>query len=133
MDENALKGKNRFVSDGLATDRECRMLMETVKWFGVQGDGYYNNKSPHTEMERFDGITLNRAALLVYFSLLDAKYFELYVKLTEKAKQHLQNYFKLKHELYFTFTHLVCRTAVPGKICKILWPNIRWILIFRSP
>lgn len=118
MDEKALNGKDRFVSDGLATDRECRMLMETVKLFGVQGDGYHNNKSPHTEMERFDGITLSRAALLVYFSLLDSKYLELYLKLTEKVKRHLQNYFKLKRELYFTFTHLVCRTAIPGKICR---------------
>lgn len=118
MDEKALKGKDRFVSDGLATERECRMLVEIVKLFGVQGDGYYDNKSPHTEMERFEGITLSRAALLVYFSLLDAKYLELYLKLTENAKKHIQNYFKLKQELYFTFTHLVCRSAIAGKPAK---------------
>lgn len=114
MDEKALNGKERYVADGLATERECRMLIEIVKLFGVQGDGYYDNKSPHTQMERFEGITINRAALLVYFSLLDSKYLELYLKLTEKAKKHLQNHFKIKRELHFTFTHLVCRSTTPG-------------------
>lgn len=121
MDEKTLKGKDRFVSDGLATERECRMLIEIVKLFGIQGDGYYDNKSPHTKMERFEGITLNRAALLVYFSMLDAKYLQLYLKLTEKAKKHLQNYFKLKQKLYFTFTHLVCRSAISGISIKQLY------------
>lgn len=114
MDAKALKGKDRFVSDGLATERECRMLIEIIKLFGVQGDGYDDKKSPHTEMERFEGITLIRTAFLVYSSLLDSKYLKLYLKLTEKAKRHLQNHFKLKQPLYFSFTHLVCRSTAPG-------------------
>lgn len=114
MDENALNGNDRFVSDGLATEKECRMLIEMVKMFGVLGDGYYDNKSPHTNMEHFEGITLSRAALLVYFSLLDVKYLELYLRLTERARRYLQDYFGLKRELYFAYTHLVCRSAIPG-------------------
>lgn len=144
MDEKTLKGKDRFVSDGLATKKQCKMLMETVMLFGAQGDGYYDNKSPHTEMERFEGITLSRAALLVYFSLLDAKYLELYLKLTEKAKRHLEKIFKLKQELYFAFTHLVCRSVKPGNsftewyalqnfLLNIMqlksWANVRLALI----
>jgi hypothetical protein len=30
----------------------------------VQGDGYKGNKSPHTDFERFEGVTLGRAALV---------------------------------------------------------------------
>lgn len=115
MDRKTLKGKERFVSDGLATDRECRKLIDIVKLFGVHGDGYNDKKSPHTEMERFEGVTLGRAALLVYFSLLDSQSLQLYLNVSERAKKFLQKYFKLKEQLYFAFTHLVCRTTVTGK------------------
>lgn len=30
----------------------------------VQGDGYKGNKSPHSDFERFEGVTLGRAALV---------------------------------------------------------------------
>jgi len=30
----------------------------------VQGDGYKGNKSPHTDFERFEGVSLGRAALV---------------------------------------------------------------------
>lgn len=118
MDEDQLNGKNRFVSDGLVTKSECRTLIEIAQLFAVQGDGYYGKKSPHTDLEKFEGVTLSRIALLVYFSLLDAKYLQLYLNVTEKVKEHLQDYFKLQQELYFSYTHLVCRSALPSKFLK---------------
>lgn len=128
MDEKYLNGRNRFASDGLATKKDCQMLVEIANIFAIQGDGYHDNKSPHTEMEKFEGVTLSRIALLVYFSLLDSKYLELYLKITERAKRHLQSYFKLKKELYFTYTHLVCRSALPGKFLK----NIQYLYPMRD-
>ena len=35
----------------------------------------------------------------------------LYMDLSEQARRYTQLYFNL-HELYFDFTHLVCRTAI---------------------
>lgn len=32
----------------------------------VEGDGYDENKSPHSEHEKFEGITVGRAALVKY-------------------------------------------------------------------
>lgn len=101
------------MADGLATKRECRMLIDLAKRYAIQGDGYYDNKSPHTDMETFEGVTLSRTAFLIYFSLLDAKYLETYLKVTERAKKFLQTYLQLQQNLYFTYTHLVCRSALP--------------------
>lgn len=30
----------------------------------MQGDGYSGNKSPHTDFEKFEGVTLGRVALV---------------------------------------------------------------------
>lgn len=119
MDEKQLNGKNRFVADGLATKRECQMLIALAKRYAVQGDGYYGNISPHTDMEIFEGVTLTRTAFLIYFSLLDAKYLEVYLRVTERAKRFLQTYLNLQQTLYFTYTHLVCRSALPSKYLPI--------------
>lgn len=115
MTEKHLKGPNRFVSESLATVRECRTLVSMAKMFAILGDGYHGKKSPHSAMEQFTGVTINRAVLLVYFGLLDPKHLELLLKITTDARQKVQDYFRLKNELYFTYTHLVCRSALPGK------------------
>ncbi|KAF2885620.1 hypothetical protein ILUMI_20562 [Ignelater luminosus] len=114
MDEKDLNGTKRFVSDGLATENDCKSLLEMVTLFAQQGDGYKGHMSPHTEMEKFEGLTVGRAALLVYFGFLDRKALELYLKITENAKQHLEEQFNLKRKLYFNYTHLVCRSALPN-------------------
>jgi hypothetical protein len=116
MTEKHLQGPNRFVSEGLATTKECKTLVSIAKMFAILGDGYQGKKSPHTVMEKFEGVTLNRTALLVYFGLLDPKYLELYLRLTDTAKVKVQEFFQVKKQLYFTYTHLVCRSALPGKL-----------------
>ena len=37
---------------------------------------------------------------------------ELYLELSERARNYVEKYFNLKKKLYFDFTHLVCRTAL---------------------
>ncbi|KAJ8930442.1 hypothetical protein NQ314_016769 [Rhamnusium bicolor] len=113
MTEKQLQGPKRFVSDGLATTKECRSLIDVAKMFAVLGDGYKGKKSPHSILEKFEGITLSRALFLVYFRLLSPKYLELYLKVTEKVRKHVQEYFKIKETLYFSYTQLVCRSALP--------------------
>nr|CAD7594767.1 unnamed protein product [Timema genevievae] len=63
MGENELNGKRRFVADGFSQERECQVMLELSKIAAVEGDGYSGNISPHTSSERFEGVTLGRAAL----------------------------------------------------------------------
>nr|CAD7463836.1 unnamed protein product [Timema tahoe] len=69
MGENELNGKRRFVADGFSQERECQVMLELSKIAAVEGDGYSGNISPHTSSERFEGVTLGRAALLYYIVL----------------------------------------------------------------
>lgn len=121
MTEKQLHGPNRFVSDGLATKRECDALIYLAKTFARLGDGYDGKKSPHTVMEMFQGITLHRTIFLVYCQLLKSEYLSLYLGLTEEVKKMVREYFKINEKLYFSYTHLVCRSALPGKECVNLW------------
>nr|CAD7428894.1 unnamed protein product [Timema monikensis] len=63
MGENELNGKHRFVADGFSQERECQVMLELSKIAAIEGDGYSGNISPHTSSERFEGVTLGRAAL----------------------------------------------------------------------
>jgi hypothetical protein len=38
--------------------------MQIFQVAAVQGDGYSGNKSPHTHFEKFEGVTVGRAALV---------------------------------------------------------------------
>ncbi|XP_018578753.1 prolyl 3-hydroxylase 1 [Anoplophora glabripennis] len=113
MTEKQLRGQKRFVSDGLATEKECRFLIRLAKMFAKPGDGYDGQKSPHTVMEKFEGITLTRVLFLVYFRLLKSDHLDLYLRLTEDVKKMVTDYFKLKEKLYFSYTQIVCRSAFP--------------------
>ena len=39
----------------------------------------------------------------------------LFYDVSEKARKIVQSYFMLNSTLYFSYTHLVCRTALSGK------------------
>ncbi|XP_066996710.2 prolyl 3-hydroxylase 1 isoform X2 [Anabrus simplex] len=112
MGEKELHGTDRFLADGFAQEYECRKLMEIAQIAAVQGDGYTGNKSPHSEHEKFEGLTLGRAALLVYFGLMDPDDLELYLNISERGRDYVERHFNLKKKLQFNFTHLVCRTAL---------------------
>ncbi|XP_044257307.1 prolyl 3-hydroxylase 1-like [Tribolium madens] len=111
MTEKQLRGPNRFVSEGLATGKECQTLVNTAKMFALSGDGYQGYASPFTTFEKFRGITLSRATALVYFGLLEPQYLQLLLTISELGKTKIEEFFKIKKPLYFTYTHLVCRSA----------------------
>uniref|UniRef100_A0A6P7GKK4 procollagen-proline 3-dioxygenase n=1 Tax=Diabrotica virgifera virgifera TaxID=50390 RepID=A0A6P7GKK4_DIAVI len=112
MNESDLKGAKRVVIDGMTTPKECKSLMEIAKYYAVIGDGY-EGKSPHTKLEKFEGITFNRALFLSYYKMLNLKHLHTFFEVTEKAKELIKVHFKLKGELYFSYTQLVCRSARP--------------------
>ncbi|KAF4533425.1 hypothetical protein B566_EDAN001150 [Ephemera danica] len=111
MGEKELNGTFRFLAEGFASWGECNELLQLAQVAAVQGDGY-NGKSPHTDHEKFEGVTLGRAALLVYFGLMETRVLEMFLKLSERVKNYVERYFNVKEKLYFTFTHLVCRSAI---------------------
>lgn len=83
--------------------------------FAKPGDGYTGKSSPHTPNEKFEGVTINRAALLTYFGLMNRKIMDLYLSITENIKRAVEINFNLKKSLHFAYTHLVCRSAIRGK------------------
>ncbi|XP_019642913.1 PREDICTED: prolyl 3-hydroxylase 2-like isoform X2 [Branchiostoma belcheri] len=107
-----LKGPKRMVADGIASEEECKMLSHLAKG-GTEGNGYEGDKHVHTEFERFDGLTVLQAAELAKRGLVSVDHAEMYLNLSNKARRYVHGYFHMKHQLFFTYTHLVCRTAEP--------------------
>lgn len=86
-------------------------------------DGYKGTvglTSPHTKDELFQGITLSRVGFLVYIGLLRPTYLQLMLRVTEQMRNVLKKKFTLEEHLYFSYTHLVCRSALkhPGNKFK---------------
>lgn len=100
------------MKDDLVNRDECDSLINIIKTFPLIGEGYTGNKSPHTKLETFRGITLSRAALLVQSGLLGAKSLELYLRVTDMIRREVEKFFNLK-DLYFSYTQIVCRAALP--------------------
>lgn len=111
MDEKKLNGSLRFAADGFVTNQECEELIYLASNAAVNGDGYNGRPTPHTEFETFEGLSVGRAAVLVKLGLLSVDKVQLLIDVSERSRQYIKEYFNLKRELYFSYTHLVCRTA----------------------
>lgn len=72
-------------------------------------------------------------ALLTFWSFIQAalnkkvpiEEAELYFNLSDKVRQFTEDYFQLDTPLYFSYSHLVCRTSLLGK-----WDVNRQLIIF---
>lgn len=53
---------------------------------------------------------------LAYYGILEPKLLKLILRVTETARQETQRIVQVNQHLYITYTHLVCRTALPGYI-----------------
>lgn len=113
MKDKDLNGSLRFAADGLASQQECEKMISLAREGALHGDGYNGKHSPHTEFEMFEGLTIGRAAILTQRGILDAKSSQIFLDVSEKARKYVEMYFKLNSYLYFAYTHLVCRTALP--------------------
>ena len=88
---------------------------------GRQGDGYKgfeNRPSPHTDFEKFEGLTTQRSEELVQEGTVSKEQSQLYMQASERGRAFLEKYYNLQTTLYFHYTHLVCRTALNGKTVK---------------
>lgn len=79
---------------------------------GTRGE---KSTSPHTKNERFEGIDLHRISFLVYIGLLKPAYLRLLLEIAEEMRLKLVHKFNIEESLYFSYTHLVCRSALAGK------------------
>ncbi|XP_036206847.1 prolyl 3-hydroxylase 1 isoform X2 [Myotis myotis] len=112
MNSKVLNGSQRVVMDGLISDDECRELQRLTNAAATSGDGYRGQTSPHTPNEKFYGVTVFKALKLGQEGKVPLQSAHLYYNVTEKVRRVMESYFRLDTPLYFSYSHLVCRTAI---------------------
>ncbi|KAM6095264.1 prolyl 3-hydroxylase 3 [Chlamydotis macqueenii] len=115
MDSHQMNGTQRVVFDRVLTESECKDLLRLTKAAGEAGDGYRARRSPHTPHERFEGLTVLKAVQLAQNGDVDWRDAKLFLQASEKSRKIIESYFTPGKKLHFSFTHLVCRTAVDEK------------------
>ncbi|XP_069731015.1 prolyl 3-hydroxylase 1 [Phaenicophaeus curvirostris] len=115
MNSKALNGSQRVVVDGVLSDEECRELQRLTNAAASAGDGYRGKTSPHTPSETFYGVTVLKALKLGQEGKVPLRSAYLYYNVTEKVRHMMESYFRLEVPLHFSYSHLVCRTAIDEK------------------
>uniref|UniRef100_A0A8C6B2P7 procollagen-proline 3-dioxygenase n=1 Tax=Monodon monoceros TaxID=40151 RepID=A0A8C6B2P7_MONMO len=114
MTSKVLNGSQRVVMDGVISEDECRELQRLTNAAATLGDGYRGQTSPHTPSEKFYGVTVFKALKLGQEGKVPLQSAHLYYNVTEKVRRVMASYFHLDSPLYFSYSHLVCRTAIEG-------------------
>ncbi|KAM6442832.1 prolyl 3-hydroxylase 2 isoform 2-T2 [Liasis olivaceus] len=110
-----LNGTQRVLLDNVISQGECQELQHVANHVLMAGDGYRGKTSPHTPNERFEGATVLKALKFGYEGRIPLKSARLFYDVSEKARKIVESYFRLNSTLYFSYTHLVCRTALSGQ------------------
>ncbi|XP_064028431.1 prolyl 3-hydroxylase 1 isoform X2 [Pogoniulus pusillus] len=115
MNSKALNGSQRVVVDGVLSAEECQELRSLTSAAASAGDGYRGKTSPHTPSETFYGVTVLKALKLGQEGKVPLQSAYLYYNVTEKVRHMMESYFRLEVPLHFSYSHLVCRTAIDEK------------------
>uniref|UniRef100_A0A8D0BPN0 procollagen-proline 3-dioxygenase n=1 Tax=Salvator merianae TaxID=96440 RepID=A0A8D0BPN0_SALMN len=115
MNSKLLNGSQRVVVDGVLSEEECRALQRLTNAAATAGDGYRGKTSPHTPSETFFGVTVLKALKLGQEGRVPMQSAYLYYNVTEKVRRVIESYFRLEVPLHFSYSHLVCRTAIDEK------------------
>uniref|UniRef100_A0A8C4UX64 procollagen-proline 3-dioxygenase n=1 Tax=Falco tinnunculus TaxID=100819 RepID=A0A8C4UX64_FALTI len=115
MNSKALNGSQRVVVDGVLSAEECWELQRLTNAAASAGDGYRGKTSPHTPSETFYGVTVLKALKLGQEGKVPLQSAYLYYNVTEKVRHMMESYFRLEVPLHFSYSHLVCRTAIDEK------------------
>ncbi|XP_077391364.1 prolyl 3-hydroxylase 2 [Festucalex cinctus] len=110
-----LNGTQRVLLDHVLTEEQCAELQEMAQVVTQEGDGYNGRASPHTPNEKFEGATVLRALQYAHEGRVSMKSARLFYDASEQVRSIIASYFKINSTLHFTYTHLVCRTAITGK------------------
>ncbi|XP_076827100.1 prolyl 3-hydroxylase 3 [Brachyhypopomus gauderio] len=114
MDDEAMNGTNRVVLDGVLLPSECDSMMQLASVAASVGDGYKGRRSPHTPHEKFEGLTVLKALKLAQDGMVNQSDARLLHEIGERVRTLMHSYFRSHSILYFAYTHLVCRSAIPG-------------------
>lgn len=117
MTEKDLNGTARVAVEGMATEEECQMLIKLAEKTAKLGDGYDTQNTEDkpfsfTNKETFSGVTILSASEAALSRKAPVEEVELYFNLSEKVRHFTEDYFQLETPLYFSYSHLVCRTSV---------------------
>ncbi|CAL8340439.1 unnamed protein product [Lota lota] len=112
MTSKELNGSQRVLLDGVISDDECRELHRLSNAAAQRGDGYRGRPSPHSPNELFQGVTVLKAVKLGQEGKVPLKSARLFFDMSEKVRKVLESYFRLETPLYFSYSHLVCRSAL---------------------
>ncbi|XP_056893219.1 prolyl 3-hydroxylase 2 [Takifugu flavidus] len=111
----ALNGTQRVLLDQVITREECSALKHLAHAVTVAGDGYRGRMSPHTPNEKFEGATVLKTLQYGYEGRVPMSSARLFYDISERARRIIESYFLLNSTLHFSYTHLVCRTAITGQ------------------
>ncbi|XP_060934558.1 prolyl 3-hydroxylase 2 [Limanda limanda] len=111
----ALNGTQRVLLDHVISEEECAELTHLAHAVTMAGDGYRGKMSPHTPNEKFEGATVLKTLQYGYEGRVPMKSARLFYNISERARRITESYFLLNSTLHFSYTHLVCRTAITGQ------------------
>lgn len=111
----ALNGSQRVLLDSVISEDQCSELRQLAHSVTMAGDGYRGRMSPHTPNEKFEGATVLKTLQYGYEGRVPLKSARLFYEVSERARRIIESYFRLNSTLHFSYTHLVCRTAVTGQ------------------
>ncbi|XP_029532539.1 prolyl 3-hydroxylase 1-like isoform X2 [Oncorhynchus nerka] len=115
MSSKQLNGSQRVLLDGFISNDECRELTRLSNAAALNGDGYQGHPSPHSPSESFQEVTVLKAIKLGQEGTVPLKSARLFFDMSEKVRGVLESYFRLDSPLYFSYSHLVCRSAMDEK------------------
>uniref|UniRef100_A0A673WP66 procollagen-proline 3-dioxygenase n=1 Tax=Salmo trutta TaxID=8032 RepID=A0A673WP66_SALTR len=115
QNSKALNGTQRVLLDDVISVDECAELTNLAHTVTMAGDGYRGKMSPHTPNERFEGATVLKTLQYGYEGRVPLKSARLFYDASERARRIIESYFLLNSTLHFSYTHLVCRTAIAGQ------------------
>uniref|UniRef100_A0A8C7XF77 procollagen-proline 3-dioxygenase n=1 Tax=Oryzias sinensis TaxID=183150 RepID=A0A8C7XF77_9TELE len=110
-----LNGTQRVLLDHIISEQDCAELRSLAQTVTMAGDGYKGRTSPHTPNEKFEGATVLKTLQYGYEGRVPMKSARLFYNVSERARRIIESYFMLNSTLHFSYTHLVCRTAITGQ------------------
>ncbi|XP_011472167.2 prolyl 3-hydroxylase 2 [Oryzias latipes] len=110
-----LNGTQRVLLDHIISEQDCAELRSLAQAVTMAGDGYKGRTSPHTPNEKFEGATVLKTLQYGYEGRVPMKSARLFYNVSERARRIIESYFMLNSTLHFSYTHLVCRTAITGQ------------------
>uniref|UniRef100_A0A3Q4HF27 procollagen-proline 3-dioxygenase n=1 Tax=Neolamprologus brichardi TaxID=32507 RepID=A0A3Q4HF27_NEOBR len=111
----ALNGTQRVLLDQVISEEECAELRQLAHTVTMAGDGYKGRMSPHTPNERFEGASVLKTLQHGFEGRVPMRSARLFYETSERARRIIESYFVLNSTLHFSYTHLVCRTAIKGQ------------------